>query len=331
MNQGEGVVDALVIGAGMCGLSAARELSALGMTPCVVEKSRGVGGRLAGRRMANASFDMGTQHLTGRSLTFAARLQAWRSQGCVLPWFHGGPERADRDLMVWAAQPAMTALARDLGRDLDLRVQHRVAALHGAAGLWTAEMEQGPALRARALICTAPIPQSLALLDAGAFPLDLPLQQRLEAVKYHMCLVVMARLDGPSELPAPGLLEPESGPLLRVVDNLQKGISAVPALTLQATPDFSARWLDSDRNAAAQLMLEAAAPWLGGAVVEWQTHAWRYARPVNPLPEPFVEIAGAAPLLLAGDAFGGDRVEDAMHSGVKAARHLHERWKAHRG
>ncbi|CAN0525952.1 unnamed protein product, partial [Scytosiphon promiscuus] len=40
-----------IIGAGLAGLAAGRALAETGMTPVIFEKSRGLGGRLATRRM----------------------------------------------------------------------------------------------------------------------------------------------------------------------------------------------------------------------------------------------------------------------------------------
>jgi predicted NAD/FAD-dependent oxidoreductase len=218
----------------------------------------------------------------------------------------------------------MTAAAKDLCKDMDLRLEHKATALRPSASGWRVEVEGKSAIEARSLLCTAPLPQSLALLDAGGVALEGSLRQGLEEVRYAPCLVVMARLDRAPDLPDPGIVEPVEGPLLRVVDNVRKGVSALPAVTLQATPAFSAHWLDGDRQQAAQLLLEAARPFLGARVEEWQMHAWRYSQVENPLTDLYAELPGRAPLLLAGDAFAGDRVEDALRSGLSAARRLHE-------
>jgi predicted NAD/FAD-dependent oxidoreductase len=317
-------VDIVVVGAGMGGLGAAASLAERGRGVVVLEKSRGVGGRLAGRRFAGAAFDMGPQYITGRGLAFSARVQAWRSKGRLVPWFHGGPAREDGDLMVWTGLPAMTALAKDMAQGLDVRLEHKAQALRPIGLGWLVEVEGREDFLARAVVCTAPLPQSLALLDAGGVSLEAAVRGRLEAVRYASCLVVMARLAGPSQVPPPGLVEPIEGPLLRVVDNVQKGLSAAPAVTLQSTPEFSAAWLDGNRHEAARLMLAAARPLLGAEVLEWQLHAWRHSQPENPLHDLHVEPSTCPPLLLAGDAFAGARVEDALRSGIAAARRLDE-------
>lgn len=53
-------------GAGMAGLTAAAELQRAGCRGLVLDKGRGVGGRLASRRIGGASFDHGAQFITAR-------------------------------------------------------------------------------------------------------------------------------------------------------------------------------------------------------------------------------------------------------------------------
>ena len=60
-------LDVLIVGAGLAGLCAARELQRAGRSICVLDKARGVGGRLASRRMGDAVLDHGAQYFTVRS------------------------------------------------------------------------------------------------------------------------------------------------------------------------------------------------------------------------------------------------------------------------
>ncbi|NDH45714.1 MAG: FAD-dependent oxidoreductase, partial [Actinobacteria bacterium] len=57
----------VVIGAGLAGLCAARDLVDAGHLVTVLEKSRASGGRCATRRIGNAVFDHGAQFFTVRS------------------------------------------------------------------------------------------------------------------------------------------------------------------------------------------------------------------------------------------------------------------------
>ena len=68
----------IVIGAGISGCSCAHKLSHAGHRVTVVEKGRGVGGRMATRRMDGARIDHGAQFYTARDI----RLQALNNQWC---------------------------------------------------------------------------------------------------------------------------------------------------------------------------------------------------------------------------------------------------------
>jgi renalase len=68
-------------------------------------------------------------------------------------------------------------------------------------------------------------------------------------------------------------------------------------------------------------LIDAAEPWLEAAgVVDARLHRWQYATPTEPYPERCLEVAPG--VVLAGDAFGGPRVEGAYLSGLAAAEAL---------
>jgi renalase len=57
----------IVVGAGMAGLVAARELSAASRRVVVLDEGSGVGGPMATRRIGDGTFDHGAQFFTVRS------------------------------------------------------------------------------------------------------------------------------------------------------------------------------------------------------------------------------------------------------------------------
>lgn len=57
----------VIVGAGLSGLVAARSLAASGHDVSVLDKGRGVGGRLATRRIGDAVLDHGAQFFTVRT------------------------------------------------------------------------------------------------------------------------------------------------------------------------------------------------------------------------------------------------------------------------
>jgi renalase len=311
--------DILIIGAGLTGLLAANDLQAKGFQSLVVDKGRGVGGRLATRRIGAATFDHGAQFMTARSPRFAAQLDEWRSLGLLAEWYRG----SDDEHIRWRGAPAMTAVAKHLAKSLNVRLEMKMSALKQEQAGWLAIFENGETIAARAVLLTAPVPQALALFDAGGIPLQTARRAQLDAIDYEPCLAVMAVLDGPSNLPAPGFLRPDSESIAWLADNQAKGVSTLPAVSLHATPEFSRKHWEADRQEAGRLLLAEAASSLGTPVVEFQVHGWRYARPANPTPQtPYLVLNEKAPLLIAGDAFGGPRIEGAAISGWDAAQAL---------
>ncbi|MEL6287555.1 MAG: FAD-dependent oxidoreductase [Pseudomonadota bacterium] len=81
-----GTLDVGIIGAGVAGLAAARVLRDAGARVTILEKSRGIGGRLATRRREIAAYDHGAQYLTARSEVFREVVDAACADGTLAPW-----------------------------------------------------------------------------------------------------------------------------------------------------------------------------------------------------------------------------------------------------
>jgi predicted NAD/FAD-dependent oxidoreductase len=311
----------IVIGAGLSGLLAAHTLQEGGRKVVVLDKGRGVGGRMATRRFGGAVFDHGAQFITVREPQFEELIECWRGAGIVTEWCRGFDEAADGHPR-YRGEPAMTAIPKFLARSLPVHLAQRVQAIGLEGEQWVVRTEQGSTFTGSALVMTAPVPQALALLAAGQVVLPAASRAVLTAIRYEACLAVLAVLAGPSGLPEPGARQFANGPVAWVADNYLKGISPVPGVTVHATPAFSAAHWDQDRAAAGQQLLEVVRPELQSAVVEFQVHGWRYSKPVTTRPEPCLRVAAPLPLVFAGDAFGGPRVEGAALSGLAAAAAL---------
>ena len=78
MDETEKSMTCIVIGAGIAGLLAARTLQEHGLRVTVLDKGRGVGGRMATRRIGSAVFDHGAQFFTARDPQFDTLISVWR-------------------------------------------------------------------------------------------------------------------------------------------------------------------------------------------------------------------------------------------------------------
>lgn len=311
--------EVLIVGAGMAGLAAALALRKGGREALLVEKRERVGGRLAGRRIGAATFDCGAQFVTARHPRFEAAVQDWVRSGVAVEWFRRRHPR-------WRGQPTMAAVAEHLARDADLLLGTGVARLARRSDGWEAALESGATVTARAALLTPPVPQSLALLQGGGFEPAPGQRARLERIAYDRCLAVLAALAGPSNVPSPGGLAqpggPDPAPIAWIADNQAKGVSEAPAVTIHASAAFSLAHWDRDRRESGRALLDAAAPWLGARVTAFEVHAWRYSRPPPVHESTCLVLSRSPPLLLAGDALGGPRVEGAALSGWAAAAYL---------
>jgi hypothetical protein len=268
--------------------------------------------------------DHGAQFFTVRSDAFRTEVDRWLVAGVVHEWCRGFDEVGDGHPR-YAAIGGLNRVAKHLAAPLtDVRTGVQVTGVAPDDGSWRI-VAPGLDLVAEAVVLTAPVPQSLALLDAGGTPLRADADAGLRAVAYLPTIALLLVLDRPSAVPAPGARKPADGPFEIVVDNVAKGASRAPALTLHLRADLSAaRYEEPDESLLADLVPQAST-WVGdAAVVDSSVKRWRYATPVETWPEPtcLAAASGRAQVLLAGDAFAGPRVEGAWRSGVAAASAL---------
>lgn len=337
MTAGGGARTGLVVGAGIAGLTAARALAARGVRVTVIEKAHGVGGRMATRRFEDGVFDHGAQFFTARGAAFRESVAGWTRAGVArlwadsLPSESGGAAAALPREALHRGAAGMTSVPKHLAIGLDVRLGERVVAIGLAGREWTARTASGAEFRAGSLVLTAPLPQSLEMLDAGGTSIAAAARSAFGAIEYAPCVAVLAILSGPSGVPEPGGLRLGGEPLAFIADNRLKGVSPrATAVTIHAGPDASRALFEEKDAAAAASILDAAAPWLRSPVAGFQVHRWRYAKPTALYPAPCGLIEGPAPAVLAGDAFDGapgdgafgPRVESAALSGAAAAAAL---------
>ena len=316
----------IVIGAGISGLVAARTLTAAGKKVFVVEKSRGVGGRMATRRLRHGICDHGAQFITVRDAAFAELVDLGPSS-TLKPWSRGfptgGKATAADGHVRYRGAPAMTALAKQLAEGLNITQEWEVAGVQRDGGGWAVRNGEGAERLAAAVFVAAPIPQALALFSEGVLA---PAQRTaLSGSVYEPCFAALLCLDGPSAVPSPGGIYPFDGdPAARVAwigDNLQKGVSPTTTLTVHATGAFSRACFDEAPALVLEQLVAAARPWIGAAeVVEQALHRWRFSQPLLPLADDFLRAEGVPPLFFVGDAFRRASVEGAALSGLRAAQ-----------
>lgn len=317
-----------IIGAGLSGLAAAQVLLDGGKSVTLVDKGRGVGGRLATRRIGDATLDHGAQFFTVRGDAFRTVVDEAIGEGVIETWCHGFD--ADDGYPRYRGTKSMNAFAKWLAARVELRGGTitrgtRVESISATASGWTLHFDSGTTMDTTDLIATAPVPQTLELLKEGNVDLDPTIEAELSSITYKPTLALMVTLDGPSAVPQPGGIQRTEADLFTfIADNQQKGLSAKPALTFHVNGAVTtARWDDAPDEVISDLLTEVR-PWIGDAeIVDVQLHKWKYAGPRVLHPDPCVVVRRDPGLLvLAGDAFAGPKVEGAFNSGQAAGNEL---------
>jgi renalase len=306
----------IVVGAGLSGLVAARTLTHAGHEVVVFDKGRSAGGRCATRRIGDAVVDHGAQFFTVRDDEFSRLVAEWIEARVVTEWCRGfdGSDGHPR----YCGVGGMTTIAKHLATGLDVRYNAMVFTIDRESHGWCVRLDDGSRFDADGVIVTCPIPQSVALLvHAG---LEIP--DGIRTTEYDKTIAALVVVEGESLIPPPGGIQNADDTFSFIADNHAKGISPVAALTFHCNATFSEDHWWHDTTSTHQLVMRRAQPWIGTArVVSDQPKRWRMATPRSVWPE---RCWSHDRLVLAGDAFGGPRIEGAVLSGLAAARRVVE-------
>jgi len=277
------MMEIVVIGAGISGCSCARTLSDAGHSVTVVEKGRGVGGRMATRRMNGARIDHGAQFFTARDPRLQNINQKWLNEKRVVKWYDRVPGLDDIPSdMRYRGRTGMTGPAKSLTQNCSLALNFFVERIERKKKWKIEEREgEGRVLEADQLVITIPSVQMLDLLKRSGVDLGTDTMNRLQEIRHTKCLAVLGILDRSSSLLHPGAVTKPVPDVDWLSDNQVKGISALPAITLHATSNFSEKNWDVEDTLWAPGLLESVEGILEAKVSKWVSHRWGFAKPVQ--------------------------------------------------
>ncbi len=348
--------DIAVIGAGVSGLICAQQLRFLDHSVIVLEKSRGVGGRVATRRLYDTHADFGAPFLDPRGTLSQQLVQALSRAGIVGPWTDTvyRVEESDRtptpcaplSSPYYVAPAGINGVGKFLARNLEIWRRRRVRALTPTdEGNWHLELENlgesgdsfvPLAVRAKSIVMAIPAPQAVMLLESGESGLPSEFLDRLKAVEFDPCITVMAGYPASkqrdlvqAEYRGRSLVFPPQSPLRGLFWQSSKGSGAThPVFVFHSSAEFAERYLDAtDLEAVGRELChyagESVIPWLNAP--EWmQVHRWRYAFCRRPLRQPLLSAMTPLPMVCAGDWCGDRQIETALESGLAAAKWVND-------
>lgn len=346
------VQDVIVVGAGLAGLVCAQRLQQAGHQVCVLEKSRGLGGRLATRRIDGEPLDHGARYLAHQGDRLQPLAQHWLNQGILVPWqpqryqLSAAGELSDRlpDQSYLVAPAGMNAIGKTLAQGLTIHQPQRLLSLSLTdPGTWllTAESAADPSPvqhQAKAVVLALPAPQIVPILTplAGLDTLQ-PLLAALKTVTYAPIITVMAQYDTPTQQPGDALPCPPTAawmveghpktPLFWVGLDSSKRATTATNLVIHSSAAFAQPWLDTPNwhpagNALLAQASELVANWVA-TPKNWQVHRWRYALVETAATEPLLTLTDPSPLVACGDWCGQENLDTALDAGWAAAATIH--------
>lgn len=302
----------LIVGAGLTGLLIGQSVRGK-INTTLIEKSRGVGGRMATRRTETAKFDHGAQFYAKRPPLETIH-ERWTSADLSAHWF-------DREeIPHFSGRDGMTSLAKNLAKDLTILLEKRVETIHPApGGGWQVKLESGEKSFYGCIVFTCPLPQSLEILSKSGVAYD----TRLDSLIYSKAVVGLFELKAASERlgGSTGYAEFETGSVFSVADQARKGVSKSPTITLTLSEKESETLYEATDEAAETVLRRELLRLDPAAIIKSaQVKRWRYNKPLTTYGSLFCEITPA--LFLAGDAFGGASLNGAARSAEAVAQRL---------
>ncbi|MBB6003633.1 NAD(P)/FAD-dependent oxidoreductase [Arcicella rosea] len=303
----------LIVGAGMAGLSAARILAKYHEVT-VIDKGRGVGGRMATRKIGDCQADHGTQYFSVQSANFQALIDQLLTESVVSTW-----QLAQRTNIRYFGSKGMKMIPKKMSENINVILNEKVCKIVNNKLL----AESGNEYFFDQLIITQPVPQIQELLNQSSIDISAKDESVLNSVKYEPCIAVMAVLNKETSIQSGGIIL-ENKPVAWIADNFQKGISTKPCVTLHASANFSAENFEGDLNEIAQKMLESVEEFIPKSSIEtYQVHRWRYSLASSRFHETFYQFDDKS-IFMAGDGFGIGNVEGAFLSGLNVAEFILE-------
>lgn len=324
--------DIAIIGAGLCGITAATVLKECGLNPCLFEQGNLAGGRLG--MTPEVAFDLGAQYFTARNPRFIDAVSQWTEAGIVATWqvnpWQLTPEGELPTADVTARYvgiPDMNAISRYLASGLNIQTHTRITGCHYRAPHWWLDdasgRHHGPF---QGVLVTVPAPQAQPLLRDSPRLLMASRKVTMEPC-WALGLAFAEELASPLE--AAFVTDPIVQWLAK--DSSKPGRSQRPQQwVIHATSQWSQQQMEAPQEEV-QAQLEAAffrllniAPQVPMAA---SLKRWRYARGHQDTTLLFDE-----PLHLGcgGDWSHGARIEGAWLAGQELAKRMCQALQSHR-
>ena len=312
-----------IIGAGLTGLSCAKKLSLAEYNPIIIEKSRGLGGRISTRRIKNRNFyfDHGAQYVSAKGKNFDEYLMKAMLEGNAAEWFIQPPNNQEKSKRKIVGLNGMTNLVRPLAANLNLHFNSPVKKIHPHNYGWKIETtNQIYETIFDIVITTIPAPQVIPLVSENSV-----LTSELNKVKFTSCLAAMIAFEDKISLNENIYSNPASE-IIWCARNSSKPSQTLnkDCWILHASSHWSAKNIEDEKHHIAKNLLEIFRKKLNLRLPKVHFlagHKWRFAFASLPLNKKFL-VSDNKSLIMGGDWCLGNRAENAYDTGLSMANFI---------
>jgi renalase len=326
-----------VVGAGIAGLVAARELADAGLLVDLFDRGRSPGGRASTKRISlnegEIIVDHGCQYITPIDRRFTAAMESWHDRGVLTRWpgligvreeFSAQITPVGTGATRFVGAGAMSDLARELAatcnEGVTIHCSTTMTRARNDAGSWHLHDEQGHEHGPYdALLIAAPPEQAARLFE------DTPaVVLKAQRVRMGPCWAGIFALSAPLETDYDGLYAHGTPVLYAARDSAKPGRELPEGIAetwiVHMAEGWSEQHIDHPAEDMLQLVQAAFASALGTHRLEVAhaiAHRWKFARCRSPLDEACL-FDNSISLGLCGDWCLGTRAESAYLSAMAA-------------
>lgn len=277
-------VNVAIIGAGISGLTLAHELEKQKKSTLIIEKSKGVGGRIASRRLINGSVNLGvcsfqaTESLKLKELAEAAVQENFLQKSG--DWY--------------VAKSGLNEWPKKLAKGLNIKRVCSVKRFQNSPdGFLLYDTSNELICLAEKIVITAPAPQSASLLDQSGIDASfLSLVSYSSSIKFFLVAPDKSLL---SDLEVEFHKFDDDGHVLASEMKIEFAENMLDLTKEEITSHMEGKWRFSERCQEAYL------------------HKWKYSQVTNPIPSQF-QFLKEQDIFLAGDYFGTNGLDSSISS-----------------
>lgn len=338
-----------IIGAGIAGLVAGRELTLAGHEVIAIEKGRTLGGRLSTVQLGEGGprVDNGVSWITANRpefRPFAADLldrnllDVW---GDRIDYFDGEyllPERPPfLSGTLYAAPQGVASIAKDLSRWVDFEEGERaigltfIGANRQKKRAWMVNLASSRTIEADAVIVATPAPEAYGILLTTLDEVNVyKMIREIDSIHYEASIALSVQT-GLKDLPDWEAVICQDPVLRSVVHEGSKREDASGSFTVYSTDEFAREHKNRPVDEVQAILWNRVSKLTGLSLAEPVQSAimyWPFHIPKTVLDVPFMEFEEIdAPLAIVGDYFEGNDTESSFCSGLGLAKKWIEQLK----